>query len=74
MARGIQEGMLRLTIVTAREFAEEGRLADGYRCLAQGLEQAQRAADNGEPWAASLVRGYLQAEADYITRYGVRLE
>jgi hypothetical protein len=66
--------VLRLAIATARECAGEGRLADGYTCLLQGLGQARRAFARGECWGAELVVGYLQAADDYIARYGVRIE
>lgn len=69
----VEAGILRLTIVTAREFAEEGRLGAAYRCLAQALGQARTAACRGEPWGARLVLDYLDAERDFIRRYGVQM-
>jgi hypothetical protein len=74
MVSEVAKGMLRLTIVTAEEFAAEGRLADGHSCLLQGLQQAQRVAGPGEPWAAEILHGYVRAEAEYIARHGVRIE
>ena len=70
----LQAGTLRLIGVTAREFAEEGQLADGYTCLMRGLKQAISAVACGEPWGAALVLGYREAEEKYIACYGVRIE
>ena len=70
----LARGGLRLAMVTAKEFAEEGRFAAGYDCLLCGLHQAKAAAELDAPWAAELVMGYLQALDDYIARHGVRME
>jgi hypothetical protein len=70
----LEQGALRLTMVTAKEFAEEGRLGDGYTCLLGGLHHAEEMAGRGDFWAAELVLRYLQALDDYIARYGVRMD
>jgi hypothetical protein len=73
MLSRVAQGTLRLAVVTAQEFAEEGRLAAGYDCLAAGLGAAREAAECGKPWGAELMLGYLQAVDAYIERYGVRM-
>jgi hypothetical protein len=73
MIPGVEKDRLQLAIVTATECAKEGRLADGYSCLIQGRMQARRAMAQDEPWAAELYLRYIQAEDDYIARYGVRI-
>jgi hypothetical protein len=70
----VEAGELRLTVACSRGFAEEGRLADGYTCLRQGLAQARRAVKRGESWGADLILGYLAAEDEYINRFGVPIE
>lgn len=70
----LQAGTLRITVLTAQEFAEDGRLADGYTCLMRGLKQAMNAVACGESWGAALVLGYREAEDKYIAQYGVRIK
>jgi hypothetical protein len=73
MVPRLEECRLRLMEATAREFADEGRFADGYDCLLKGLHRAKRDAEQAMPWAAELVLRYLQAMDDYIARHGVRM-
>jgi hypothetical protein len=70
----IEKGVLRLTIVTAEGFAQEGKLGAGYTCLVNGLHEALQAADRGETWAASLAVCYDEAIEQYTRRYRVHME
>ena len=49
MLSHVAKGTLRLAIVTAREFAEDGRLVAGYDCLMTGLRAARAASECGKP-------------------------
>jgi CheY-like chemotaxis protein len=70
----LEEGILRLTIITAREFAQDGKLADGYTCLLEGLHRAETAVAQGQPWGPWLAVRYSEAMETYVRRYGVPIE
>jgi hypothetical protein len=61
---------LTTTINDAADCAGDGRVADGYRRLIEGLRRVEEARREGVPWADELACGYRQALDNYDRRYG----
>ena len=57
------------TVTEAIDAAGAGEPAGGYNLLLAGLQRAQQAAANGEPWGPELVRRYSEALDNYIDRW-----
>lgn len=70
----IEASVVRLTVVMARQFAREGRLAEGYTCVLLALIETRRAVGRGVPWANELMERYLRLEEEFVTRYGVPMD
>lgn len=65
---------LLLTFTQAADLALGGEQVAGYRCLFGGLERAQEAADDGEPWRAEFVALYRIALDCYREAWGIKPE
>lgn len=61
----------RLTRAAAEAFqlAAAGAVAEGYDCLAAGLQRASAARAAGQPWAAELAEQYEELRDHYLGRY-----
>ena len=65
--------MLELRCRHAEEFAQDGELAAGFDCLANGLGGAEELQAAGEPYAAALLQRYRQELDHDPKRHGVRV-
>jgi len=59
---------LAVSIMDANTAAGDGRVNAGCQLLLSGLQRAQNAAAQGEPWAAELEEHYRRAIANYTGR------
>ena len=66
-----EKQMLDLRCRHAEEFAQDGELAAGFNCLANGLAGAEELQADGEPYATKLLQRYRQELNAYTARYGV---
>lgn len=60
-----------LTVAEAVDLAAEGNAGDGYAALLAGLQRACEAQEDGEPWAAVLVKRWTEARDNYANRHHI---
>jgi hypothetical protein len=68
----LESSTLLAMILSARSLAKEGRLAEGYTHLANGLRHAEDLVRCGAPWGSRLTAHYRKTINHYLTRYGIR--
>ena len=61
------------SIATALHYGHHGNTSAGYKCLLDGLRQAERARDAGNEWGEELARRYKKSLAIYAERFGITL-
>jgi hypothetical protein len=63
--------VLKMARADAARLAALGDVSAGYECLAVGLMRAQEMLDDGEPWAADLVRRYTRELGEFRQAFSV---
>ncbi len=64
---------LNFALCQAMDCAAYGEVALGFRTLSAGMEAAQEAVSDGEPWAPALLRLWREAQDHYAENYGAVL-